>query len=143
VDSRKTFYFQSVGIHLLLLTVFACALWLMPKRKASIARYKVEIQEVKTATPIERVEPEINLTKPPPEPISAKPRQKVFGITKDTLTSTQESAVGVKLGTTLAKENDDIVIEEKDAIGLPVPTAEYLVSEMPRLKAEVRIPYPH
>ncbi|MFN8943953.1 MAG: energy transducer TonB [Pseudobdellovibrionaceae bacterium] len=139
----NSFVVQSFLIHSAALAVLASVIWLAPKGKPSITQYKVEIQEVKMAAPVEEITPEINLTRPKVETKpSEPPRKKVFGITKDTLTSQFENAVGVKLGTTLAKERDNEIIDEKDAVALPVPTAEYLVSEMPRLKSEVRIPYP-
>lgn len=142
-NSNREFLIQSLGIHFILVAIFSVVVFLGPKR-TEITRYQVEVKEVLVAAPVETIKPEINLTQKIPEPAPAPvtPPKKVFGITKDTMTSNDPSAVSVKLGTTLAKEVDNEIIDEKDAVGLPVPTAEYLVNEMPKLKSEVRIPYP-
>jgi periplasmic protein TonB len=71
----------------------------------------------------------------------------VFGISRRALTegksSSEESAgIEVKAGNTLAVAPDDKTLRPDDAESLPIPTEEFLVTEMPRLLAEVRIPYP-
>jgi periplasmic protein TonB len=67
----------------------------------------------------------------------------VFGLTKTSLTeATDSSAPSVKLGNTVAKENDKEKLRDDDAASLPVPTDEYLISEMPKLLGEVKIAYP-
>lgn len=76
---------------------------------------------------IRKVEPPKEIPKAPP----------AFGINKNTLTN-EGSGVQVKAGNTLAKEVDQV--ESKDA--LPIPVEEFLVSRMPKLKKELRIPYP-
>jgi protein TonB len=64
----------------------------------------------------------------------------VYGLSKKALTA-ESSDLSFKAGNTIAKEKDEKVLtNEPDA--LPVPTDEYLVSRMPALKEEFRIPYP-
>lgn len=59
------------------------------------------------------------------------------------MTSSQDSASEeVKAGNTLAKTPDQEKLRPEDADSLPVPTEEYLVTEMPKLAQEVRVAYP-
>lgn len=77
--------------------------------------------------------------------IEAKPRA-VFGLNKNTLTAnstdSSETAVTVKQGNTMAKAQDTEKLNPEDESALPNPTDEFLVSSMPVLLSEVRIPYP-
>jgi TonB family protein len=77
--------------------------------------------------------------------VETKPRA-VFGLNKNTLTaekvSSSEISVVVKQGNTMAKEQDDEKLKPEDQDSLPNPTEEFLVSQMPVLVSEVRIPYP-
>ncbi len=83
------------------------------------------------------------------KPLEAKPqtpreepkKRAVYGATRSALTS-DSGEVAAKAGNTLAKENDDKKLKNSDADSLPVPTEDYLISAMPRLKKEIRIPYP-
>lgn len=136
-------FVQSLAIHVALAILFTAVVRWQPSPEF-VKSFKVQVKEIEVPVPTEINPPQINLTQPVPEavPEPLQPPKKVFGITQDTLTSNQADAVGVKLGTTLAKERDTEIIDESEAVGLPVPTAEYLVSEMPKLKSEVRIPYP-
>ena len=78
--------------------------------------------------------------KPLPPPVPPKSRA-VFGATKNSATDAK-SAVEVKKGNTIAKTPDDLKLRPEDAEALPIPTDEYLVSEMPVLVADVRAVYP-
>ncbi|MBL7716134.1 MAG: TonB family protein [Bdellovibrionales bacterium] len=64
----------------------------------------------------------------------------VFGASRKSITS--DTGEAVKAGNTVAKEVDDKKLTAADADSLPIPADEFLVSEMPKLEAEVRIPYP-
>jgi len=84
-----------------------------------------------------------------PEPIvqpKQQPRQEqapvheVFGISPKAITS--ESGEAVKAGNTVAKAPDQEVLKPGDPEALPVPTEEYLVTSMPEMRSEVRVPYP-
>ena len=79
-----------------------------------------------------------------PKPVEkAQEKRAVFGLSKNAATAPAGAdAPSVKLGNTVAKENDDKKLNKDDADSLPIPTDEYLVSEMPKLLTEVRIPYP-
>lgn len=94
----------------------------------------VEVLEVPKAAP--KV---VQITQPKKE--KALPVQhQVFGASRKSITSEQGEAV--KMGNTLAKAPDQEVLKPGDRDSLPVPSEEYLVTKMPSLKNEVRIPYP-
>ncbi len=64
----------------------------------------------------------------------------VFGITR----KSSESATGeqVKRGNTLAKTPDTTQLNKTDQDRLPIPSEDYLITQMPILKSDIRIPYP-
>ena len=71
----------------------------------------------------------------------------VFGVSRPTSQSQagrEPSAadVSVKVGNTIAKAPDSDVLKPEDSLSLPIPADEYLVTEMPKLLNEYRIPYP-
>ena len=96
----------------------------------------------------------IEIQPQPPKPLTLSPQQKkvtrpktqpkaVFGQSRKAITEeVQTDAVQTKTGNTIAKEVDQKRLKETDPDSLPVPTEEYLVTQMPRLRNEVRIPYP-
>lgn len=71
-------------------------------------------------------------------------RRAVFGQSKTALTeaSPSKDSVQAKAGNTLAKEPDREKLRDDDVKSLPIPTEEYLVTQMPRLLKESRVPYP-
>jgi len=71
-------------------------------------------------------------------------KRAVFGVKKNALQSNNpdESTTSVKAGNTTAKSEDDLKLQASDADAIPIPTAPYLVSQMPKLKSEYKIPYP-
>jgi len=83
----------------------------------------------------------------PLEP-TAKPKlpknqpRAVFGMSRKAITSSDSSAPEAKAGNTLAKTPDDTKLKESDADSLPIPTDDYLVSQMPVLLGDFRVPYP-
>ncbi len=111
--------------------------WLNQSKTISIAEFQVieKPRELKT-------EPKpIQLRKSKPVlKQNDKPRE-VFGISKNAITG-DSGGVDVKMGNTVAKAPDELVLRKDDETALPVPREEYLVTRMPRLKSEVRISYP-
>lgn len=83
--------------------------------------------------PISAIEPKVREKKP----VTGR---EVFGISPRSETSEQGETV--KAGNTVAKAPDQEVLKPGDPDALPVPSDEYLVTSMPELKSEVRIPYP-
>jgi TonB family protein len=69
------------------------------------------------------------------------PGREVFGISPRSITS-DEQGEDVKTGNTVAKAPDEEQLKPGDPLALPVPSEEYLVTSMPELKSEVRVPYP-
>jgi periplasmic protein TonB len=72
----------------------------------------------------------------------AKARQGVFGLSRKALTASDSDGEELKAGNTVAKAPDEKRLSPEDADALPIPTDEYLVTRMPELSAEIRIPYP-
>jgi TonB family protein len=64
----------------------------------------------------------------------------VFGMSRKTQTSDQGEAI--KAGNTLAKTPDQEKLRPEDQDTLPIPSEDYLITKMPVLQTNVRIPYP-
>lgn len=70
-----------------------------------------------------------------------KPKgHEVFGISPKSVASDQGETV--KAGNTVAKAPDQEQLRPGDPDALPIPSEDYLVTNMPVLLSEVRIPYP-
>jgi periplasmic protein TonB len=83
--------------------------------------------------------PTIQVTQPAAPP--KKPVQhEVFGVSRKAITSAQGETV--KAGNTIAKAPDQETLKPGDQDSLPIPQEEYLITQMPELRTEVRIPYP-
>ncbi len=79
----------------------------------------------------------------PKEKKTVNAQRQIFGVTKKSITAAPgESAAEIKQGNTLAKTPDDLKMSDTDAESLPIPADDYLVSRMPVLESEYRIPYP-
>ena len=76
-----------------------------------------------------------------PKPRASQPRA-VFGLSRKAITSSDTAAAEAKAGNTLAKNPDDLKLKDDDADSLPIPTDDYLVSQMPVLIGDFRVPYP-
>jgi protein TonB len=79
------------------------------------------------------------------EPVSDKPaKREIFGVSRQSYVDESLGQEGVegKKGNSLAKETDKALLEDSDADSLPMPTEEYLVSEMPSVLSEIRPVYP-
>lgn len=84
--------------------------------------------------------PTLSVDKPIEKPSEAEQKRKVFGASRRSIED--KAGVAVKAGNTVATEPDNKILEGDDASALPIPTDEYLVSSMPVLTSEVRLPYP-
>jgi len=97
---------------------------------------EVDIQILEAAKvapmPVRVIEPKVK----PQQPQG----REVFGISPKSVTS--EQGEEVKAGNTVAKAPDQEVLKPGDPDALPVPSEEYLVTSMPELRSEVRVPYP-
>lgn len=132
---------QSMALHLGLVILAAALVWLVPKDNTpEIYRFKVQEKVIERAQekPPETVALDISQQPRPEKPVPV-PAKRAFGINKNTLVSESPDAVGVKSGNTIAKAIDN---EKSDGEALPVAIDEFLVTKMPRLKKEIRLPYP-
>ena len=81
-------------------------------------------------------------SRPEPKKSETKKPRAVFGASRKSLTTDAPDASEFKAGNTVAKAPDQEKLKPEDADSLPVPTEEYLVTQMPELAQEVRVPYP-
>lgn len=81
-----------------------------------------------------------DIFKPRPKQEQLPKAHAVFGISRKAVHS--DEGLDVKTGNTVAKAPDDKKLAPDDPDALPIPVDEVLVSRMPRLRDEVRIPYP-
>lgn len=101
----------------------------------------VEVRVIEAPQP---APPNLDLSKArPPEPKPKEPEaRKVFGVSRKAIVADSGPGPEIKAGNTVAKAPDDEKLKPSDADSLPIPTDEYLVSEMPAPLGELRIPYP-
>jgi protein TonB len=133
---------SSGAIHLLALLIVGIIV-LLSSKESPQRRVKVEIKEViRPSSSSEKATPTVNLNeKVKPDYQEITPR-KVFGLNKNAIKGGEAASVEIKAGNTIAKDVDQDRLNPDDAEALPIPTEEYLISKMPRIKAEVRVPYP-
>ena len=75
-----------------------------------------------------------------PKPAEMPKERQVYGMSRKSVTA--DSGEEVKQGNTVAKAPDNEKLNPSDADTLPVPSEDYLVTQMPELEKEVVIPYP-
>lgn len=124
----------SAGVHLGLAAALALVLFPWGRRRETVDFEVYEAPKVATAP--------IRISKPIPE---EKPPAKraVFGASRKAMTDASNAdAPALKAGNTVAKDPDTERLRRGDADSLPIPTEEYLVTAMPVLEADFRIPYP-
>jgi TonB family protein len=76
------------------------------------------------------------------ETVTTKGQRQVYGLNRNSYTDDKAGTVDAKMGNTIAKQADTEKLNALDSDSLPVPTEEYLVSEMPRVLTEIRPVYP-
>lgn len=137
---RKSFS-QSLTFHLLLI-VIVVGLTLINPIKKNVKKYKFSVLEKTIGAP-EQQKPiaALDITQQPKLVETQKiPPKKVFGLNKNTITSSDVgAAIEVKAGNTISKEQDNEILEGNAD---PIPVAEFLVTKMPLIKKEVRASYP-
>lgn len=99
-----------------------------------------EVIDIRVSPP-RAVNVPLQISEAPPPP-ATPPARKVFGVSRNAVTTDSASAASVKLGNTVATPQDNLKLGEDDATNLPIPTDEFLVTQMPRRKLEVRADYP-
>ncbi|MFZ4404020.1 MAG: energy transducer TonB, partial [Pseudobdellovibrionaceae bacterium] len=127
---------QSLLIHIGLLLVSCVPFFLTTQHTIKNIPLEVIVAPTKAAPTLKLDQPlPAQLPQPPPK------AREVFGLSRKALTA-ETGAIEVKSGNTLAKEQDRIQLQDSDVDSLPIPSDEFLVNSMPRLKSDVRIPYP-
>lgn len=104
----------------------------------------IEVYEIPpTANPALQLQPSKPKPEVKPTPPVEKPRE-VFGLSRKAIQAdaNDSTAIEVKAGNTVAKENDDLTLTDKDADAIPIPADDYLVTSMPVLITKIIIPYP-
>lgn len=141
---RRSPLWESAALHLVgilffyLLTLFLQK-WLPPAPPPVPRPVTIKIKEAPTVTTA-TLPLDVRQQEPPVKTPSVQPR-KVFGLRNNTLTSDSASAVGIKAGNTLATVVDREELKPGEE-ALPMPTDDFLVTQMPRLLNEMLIPYP-
>lgn len=119
------------------LVLGAMAIFFWDHREQAVS-VPLEVIEVAKVSPTAVLMPKA-LPKPPVKP--APPAKKVFGVTRQALTS-DASNVTAKAGNTVAKTPDAVKLRPEDEASLPIPADEFLITAMPKLVADRRVPYP-
>lgn len=122
------------------------------KNKPQTVKFKVienpVLREQQTKAIVPPVAKEPKKAKPPKKIVKKKIKKKrkkarkVFGVSKKSITSKSVSAPAVKRGNTIATEVDQKKLLKDDQEELPIPKAEYLVTEMPVVISAAKIAYP-
>lgn len=129
------------------LTIHLCFVLLLvvvnlrPKIKTIKVNFEVYENPKVTPKTLNLEPPKVAKVKPPPPLPETK---QVFGVSRKAITSTQASdtSAEIKLGNTVAKEQDNLKLDPNDLDSLPIPADDFLVSSMPQLMSEIRIQYP-
>lgn len=80
------------------------------------------------------LQPPKEVSKPEVKPVPVE-TQKVFGVSRKSMTAaaSDESAIRVKKGNTVVKEQDDLQLKDTDADSLPIPADDFLVTQNAKL----------
>ncbi len=125
---------QSIAVHFGVAMVLAILLWRSPgKQKRIIVPVVIENPQVQP-------QPVLKISAPV-EPNPPTDSRKVFGASRKSVEA-ENTGLAVKAGNTLTIAPDKNVLAPSDAEALPIPTDEYLVTSMPSVIAEIKIPYP-
>lgn len=124
-----------MGAHALLLALAVVVIW--GSRRSTLENIVIDLVDAPRApqAPVLQVTPQKPREAPPPA-------KAVFGQSRRAQVVDAPDALEFKVGNTVAKTPDAETLKADDPDALPIPVEEYLVSRMPRLAQEVRIPYP-
>jgi protein TonB len=124
----------SAGAHGLIGLILLAAFYYKPNPKEEVEFTVYENPKVSTAAP--------QISKPKTEAPPKPSNKGVFGVSRRALSSLDANAPEVKAGNTIAKTPDQKILNANDPDALPIPTDEFLVTRMPELLSEMKIPYP-
>ena len=131
---------SSFGVHAALVLG-----WLLVTSEGWKAAFQDEPLEIELLEKVaESPQAALEIKKPPAPKVEKKiEARQVFGASRNSLTSSNPAVgVEVKAGNTVAKAPDQETLRPEDADSLPIPAEEYLVSQMPVLIGDFRVPYP-
>ncbi len=131
--NQLTRRFSSLQVSIALHGLVALVILLMSLDLFKVSRKKIVDFEVYTDPILAQVANPI-LNKPMEETPPSKPEvvtRKVFGVNRKSITTNDVGAVAVKAGNTTAKENDNLELNKDDADSLPIPVADYLITDEP------------
>jgi protein TonB len=132
----KSSWGTSLGIHLAFALFVAAVIWPRDRSRGPMDFEVYEAPKLATQAPVQLSKP-IEAKQAEPE------KRAVFGASRKALTDASDpNAANVKLGNTVAKDPDQEKLRDDDADSIPIPVEEYLVTAMPVLEQEYRIPYP-
>lgn len=120
--------------------VVAAASWYFAGKMKSTQKIDFEVYENPQV-----VSAKTTLDASPPKPAPPPPKEEkraVFGVQRNAVTVDSGAGAEVKQGNTIAKENDNLTLNKDDADALPIPADEFLVTQMPKVRKEVRALYP-
>lgn len=142
--SRKPFVI-SASIHFILVIFFALMTTLQGD-KVKVKKVEFTVIQQKEPQTLSRPMDDQPIVQPIAKKIEGPKARAVYGLNRNALTASSPTndanTVTLKEGNTLSKEQDDEKLNEEDATSLPNPTDEFLVTSMPVLISDVRIPYP-
>ncbi|GIL18853.1 MAG: protein TonB [Oligoflexia bacterium] len=122
------------------LTVILIGLALVFRPDLRPKKIEIEVFEMPKVAPPSVVQ---NPTATPkPKTVPKEEKRQVFGVSRKAITTESEGAAEIKQGNTVAKAQDDLKLNKDDEDSLPIPTDDYLVTAMPRIQKEFRVPYP-
>ena len=127
----------SIGIHGVIVLLFTLLFYFEKPLKNNeltftvVEKFKV-IPESKSAV--------VKITKPKVKKKAVKKKRQVFGLSRKSMTSTNEAAI--KKGNTVAKTPDNKKLRKDDEDSIPIPTDEFLITSMPAVLEEIRPQYP-
>lgn len=113
--------------------------------KSLFSSEKIPIEVIDIAKPVAaNLNLQLSKSRAEEKPPAPQPQRKVFGVSRKALTTTETTAhtAEIKQGNTVAKENDNLKLNENDADSIPIPADDYLVTSQVALIKDVKIPYP-
>ena len=148
INIERSYLGKSFLIHVSLIAIFYTIVLL--GNKNVISDNKIEFRVIEKP----KVSKESNIVPLKSKPIKIRPikkkkikkrrikPRKVYGVSRKTIKTEDKSAPIVKAGNTIAKKVDKKVLRKSDEQSLPIPQEEYLVTTMPKIIEEFRVPYP-
>lgn len=134
--------FKSIVLHFLF--ILPLGLLLLSDRtvdEGSLLKFKVIEKQITKKRKVEiNISTSSKSKKKNPKKLPLKKIRKVFGINRKSIKN--QTGVQTKRGNTIVKKFDNERLKKDDLDDLPIPKAEYLVTEMPSVLSESKIIYP-